>query len=70
MSKISYHFFFFFYLNFTILCHVDFIICLSSAAKIISVLQRQTLSRLQNIKKNGGYLNHIRYTLQIHIIYK
>ncbi len=31
--------------------------CLSSADKTIALLQRQILSRLQNIKKYGEYLD-------------
>ncbi len=57
MAKISYH---------NLFRNINFfhdslscwflIFCLSSAAKLISLLQRQSLSRLQNIKKNGVYL--------------
>ncbi len=57
MAKISYHNFF---RNITIsqfFVMLILLLCLSSAAKIISLLQRQILSRLQNIIKYGGYLD-------------
>ncbi len=57
MAKISYHNFF---RNIPIsrfFVMLILLLCLSSAAKIISLLQRQILSRLQNIKRYGGYLD-------------
>ncbi len=62
MAKISNHNFFFFFISrfhdfIMILCHVGFtILSEQSTAKLISLLQRQILSRSQNIKMNGGYL--------------
>ncbi len=50
MAKISYH-------NFTILCHVDFTIFSEQCSQNNFPIQRQILSRLQNIKKYGGYLD-------------
>ncbi len=57
MAKISYHYYF---RNITIsrfFVMLILLLCLSSAAKIISLLQRQILSRLQNIKSYAGNLD-------------
>ncbi len=57
MAKISYHYVFRNIAISRFFVMLILLFCLSRAAKIISLLQRQILSRLQNIKNHGGYLD-------------